>query len=175
MTLITTALRCLFWLVKFPLKVLDRQKVLEITNKVFELLNKFGGGTDGKGENHDLVIIASKLLVVLIRDVELTQLDQTHLKTVLDYVVTDVLDPFKSTTAFGLLSAILTRKLETSSTELHDVMIKMVELSIQSNSAQTRQAARSTVISYVSNYNLKKKSSLPKYSRNNDPYDSNVV
>jgi len=84
-------------------------------------------------------------------------LDQTHLKTVLDYVVTDVLDPFKSTTAFGLLSAILTRKLETSSTELHDVMIKMVELSIQSNSAQTRQAARSTVISYVANYNLKKK------------------
>jgi len=156
-TLTTTALRCLFWLVKFPLQVLDRQKVLEITNKVFELLNKFGGGTDGKGENHDLVIIASKLLVVLIRDVELTQLDQTHLKTVLDYVVTDVLDPFKSTTAFGLLSAILSRKLETSSTELHDVMIKMVELSIQSNSAQTRQAARSTVMSYVSNYNLKKK------------------
>jgi len=156
-TLTTTALRCLFWLVKFPLQVLDKQKVLEITNKVFELLNKFGGGTDGKGENHDLVVIASKLLVVLIRDVELTQLDQTHLKTILDYVVTDVLDPFKSTTAFGLLSAILTRKLETSSTELHDVMIKMVELSIQSNSAQTRQAARSTVISYVSNYNLKKK------------------
>jgi len=137
--------------------VLDRQKVLEITNKVFELLNKFGGGTDGKGENHDLVIIASKLLVVLIRDVELTQLDQTHLKTILDYVVTDVMDPFKSTTAFGLLSAILTRKLETSSTELHDVMVKMVELSIQSNSAQTRQAASSTVMSYAANYNLKKK------------------
>eukprot|EP00092_Neocalanus_flemingeri_P037576 GFUD01040911.1.p1 GENE.GFUD01040911.1~~GFUD01040911.1.p1 ORF type:complete len:2557 (+),score=666.17 GFUD01040911.1:40-7710(+) len=156
-TLTTTALRCLLWLVKFPLKVLDKQKILEITNKVFELLNKFGGGTDGKGENHDLVIIASKLLVVLIRDVELTQLDQTHLKTILDYVVTDVMDPFKSTTAFGLLSAILTRKLETSSTELHDVMLKMVELSIQSNSSQTRQAARSTVISYVSNYNLKKK------------------
>merc|ERR1712013_967444 len=35
--------------------------------------------------------------------------------------------------------------------------IKMVELSIQSSSAQTRQAARSTVISYVANYNLKKK------------------
>jgi len=156
-TLTTQALRCLHWLVKFPLSVLDKQKVLEITNKVFELLNKFGGGTDGKGENHDLVIIASKLLVVLIRDVELTQLDQTHLKTILDYVVTDVMDPFKSTTAFGLLSAILARKLETSSTELYDVMIKMVELSIQSNSGQVRQAARSTVISYVSNYNLKKK------------------
>ena len=68
-SLITTAVRCLFWLVKFPLKSLDDAKVMEITNKVFDLLNKFGGGTDGKGENHDLVIIASKLLVILIRDV----------------------------------------------------------------------------------------------------------
>merc|ERR1719228_1088457 len=154
-SLTTTALRCLFWLVKFPLQVLDRQKVLEITNKVFELLNKFGGGTDGKGENHDLVVIASKLLVVLIRDVELTCLDQNHLKTVLDYVVTDVMAPFKATTAFGLLSAIVSRKLK--SPELHDVMLKMVELSVQSDSVQTRTTARSVVTSYVANYSLKKK------------------
>ena len=33
----------------------------------------------------------------------------------------------------------------------------MIELSIQSTNVQTRQAARSTVISYVKNYNLKKK------------------
>ena len=156
-SLVTTAVRCLFWLVKFPLKSLDDAKVMEITNKVFDLLNKFGGGTDGKGENHDLVIIASKLLVILIRDVELTKLDQNHLKTILTYVTNDVLDPFKATTAFGLLTAILNRRLETDTTELHDVMIKMIELSIQSTNVQTRQAARSTVISYVKNYNLKKK------------------
>ena len=156
-SLITTTVRCLLWLVKFPLKVLDGQKILEITNKVFDLLNKFGGGTDGKGENHDLVVIASKLLVVLIRDVELTQLDENHLKTVLDYVVNDVMDPFKATTAFGLLTAILNRRLETGSTELHDVMIKMIHLSIQSESGQTRQAARSTLVTYVKNYKLNKK------------------
>ena len=131
-TIITTATRCLLWLVKFPLQSLDRAKILEVTNKVFDLLNKFGGGTDGKGENHDLVVVASKLLVVLIRDVELTQLDQTHLQTVLDYVVTDVLDPFKATTAFGLLSAVLSRRLETEAGQLHEVMVKMVELSVQS-------------------------------------------
>merc|ERR1719474_1110955 len=156
-TIVTATLRCLLWLVKFPLSVLDKEKILVITNKVFELLNKFGGGTDGKGENHDLVVIASKLLVILIRDVELTVLDQTHLKTILAYVVNDVLDPFKATTAFGLLTAILNRKLETESTELHDVIVKMMELSVQSTNVQTRQAARSTVITYVKNYNLKKK------------------
>ena len=154
-TIVTATLRCLLWILKFPLAALDRAKVLEFTNKVFDLLNKFGAGTDGRGENHDLVVIASKLLVVLIRDVELTCLDQNHLKTVLDYVVTDVMDPFKATTAFGLLSAIVSRKLK--SPELHDVMLKMVELSVQSDSAQTRSTARSVVTSYVANYSLKKK------------------
>lgn len=41
---------------------------------MFGLLKKYGGGTDGKGENHDLVVMASKLLVVLIRDVKITQI-----------------------------------------------------------------------------------------------------
>ena len=154
-TLVTASLRTLLWLLKFPLPSLDKARVLEFTNKVFDLLNKFGAGTDGKGENHDLVVIASKLLVVLIRDVELTQLDQEHLKTVLDYVVTDVMDPFKATTAFGLISAIVSRKLV--SPELHEVILKMVELSVQSNSGQTRTAARSVVVAYVANYDLKKK------------------
>jgi len=154
-TIVTATLRCLLWILKFPLAALDRAKVLEFTNKVFDLLNKFGAGTDGRGENHDLVVIASKLLVVLIRDVELTCLDQNHLKTVLDYVVTDVMDPFKATTAFGLLTAIVSRKLK--SPELHDVMLKMVELSVQSDSVQTRTTARSVVTSYVANYSLKKK------------------
>ena len=57
---------------------------------------------------------------------ELTTLDQNHLKTILTYVSNDVLDPFKATTAFGLLTAILNRRLETDSTELHDVMIKVI-------------------------------------------------
>merc|ERR1712038_831179 len=65
-TIVTATLRCLLWILKFPLNALDRTKVLEFTNKVFDLLNKFGAGTDGRGENHDLVVISSKLLVVLI-------------------------------------------------------------------------------------------------------------
>jgi len=154
-TLITASIRSLLWIVKFPMKCLDGKKILEITEKVFGLLNKFGGGTDCKGENHDLVVIASKLLVVLIRDVELTQLSEMHLKTVFEYVSIDVLDPLKATTAFGLLTAVIGRKLH--SPELHDIILKIMELSIQSSSSQTRTAARSVVVAYVSNYNLKKK------------------
>ena len=54
-----------------------------------------------------------------------------------------------------LLSVIVARKLV--SPELHDVMLKMVELSMQHSSAQTRAAAWGVVVAYVANYGLKKK------------------
>jgi len=154
-SLTTVSLRCLFWLVKMPLKALDQENVRGLTVGVFDLLRKFAGGTDGKGENHDLMIMASKLLVVMIRDVEATTLDDDHLKQVLDYVECDVLDPFKQTTAFGLLSAILQRRL--ISPQLYDVVHKIAELSVQSPVGQTRQAAGQAVVSYVTSYNIKKK------------------
>ena len=51
----------------------------------------------------------------------LSQDDQ--LKMVFDYILVDVLDPLKQTTAFGLLSAVLSRKLV--SPDLHDIMLKL--------------------------------------------------
>ena len=45
------------YLVNFPQVPLESRtddNVLTLTNKVFKLLKKYGGGTDGKGENHDL-------------------------------------------------------------------------------------------------------------------------
>ena len=99
--------------------------------------------------------MASKLLVVLVRDVKLTQIQDDQLKLVFDYILVDVLDPLKQTTAFGLLSAVLSRKLVHP--DLHGVITKLAEMSIQSHSTQVRQAAKSAVVSYVSNYELKKK------------------
>lgn len=51
---ITVALRCFQWIVRMPLEGMTDEHILELTNKVFGLLKKYGGGTDGKGENHDL-------------------------------------------------------------------------------------------------------------------------
>jgi len=65
------------------------------------------------------------------------------------------LDPLKQTTAFGLLSAVLGRKL--ISPDLHDIMVKLVEMSIQANTNQIRQSAKSAVITYLANYDVKKK------------------
>ena len=122
-SVITVALRCFQWFVKMPLESKTAENVLDLTNKVFGLLKKYGGGTDGKGENHDLVVMASKLLVVLIRDVKISQIKDDQLKFVFEYILVDVLDPLKQTTAFGLLSAVLSRKLV--SADLHDIMLKL--------------------------------------------------
>ena len=102
-----------------------------------------------------LVVMASKLLVILIRDVKLTQIKDDQLKLIFDYILVDVLDPLKQTTAFGLLAAVLGRKLV--SPDLHDIMMKLIEMSIQSHSQQVRQSAKMAVITYVANYDLKKK------------------
>lgn len=101
------------------------------------------------------VVMASKLLAVLIRDVKLTQVRDDQLKLVFEYILVDVLDPLKQTTAFGLLSAVLGRRLV--SPDLHDVMMRLVEMSIQAHSAQVRQSAKAAVMTYVANYELKKK------------------
>jgi hypothetical protein len=48
---------------------------------------------------------------------------------VLDYVLMDVFDPLKQTTAFGLLSAVMGRRLASDS--IFEVIMKLAELSIQ--------------------------------------------
>jgi hypothetical protein len=51
------------------------------------------------------------------------------LDQVLDYVLMDVFDPLKQTTAFGLLSAVMGRRLASDS--IFEVIMKLAELSIQ--------------------------------------------
>jgi len=154
-SVVTVALRCFQWVVKVPLLSRNKATVAELTECVFALLKKYGGGTDGRGENHDLVVMASKLLVILIRDVKIGQMSEEQLKLLFQYILVDVLDPLKQTTAFGLLSAVLTRRIV--SPDLHDIMMRLVEMSIQSHSSQVRQSARAAITTYVANYDLKKK------------------
>jgi U3 small nucleolar RNA-associated protein 20 len=129
---ITAGLKCLAWLLRLPLASLrDESSVAGLTRRVFALLRKFGGGAtdNSKGEHYDLVATASKLLVVLIRDIQTSRLEEEQLQQVLDYVLLDVMDPLKQTTAFGLLSAIMGRRLASES--LFQVVMKLAELSIQ--------------------------------------------
>ncbi len=73
-------------MLRLPLASLgDETCVGRLTARVFGLLKKFGGGgaTDSsRGEHRDLVVTASQLLVVLIRDVKTSRLEEDQLRQV---------------------------------------------------------------------------------------------
>jgi hypothetical protein len=73
-------------MLRLPLASLgDETCVGRLTARVFGLLKKFGGGgaTDSsRGEHRDLVVTASQLLVVLIRDVKTSRLEEEQLRQV---------------------------------------------------------------------------------------------
>jgi len=151
-TVISVTLRCFLWVVKLPLEARTNDSLLRLTNKVFKLLKRYGAGTDCKGENKDLVNVASKLLVVMIRDVNLTQIEDDQLSMIFDYTLIDIMDPMKQATAFKLLDAIIRRKIEHK--DLHNLIMKLVELSIQSKYYTLRNATRNTIVNYAKHYNL---------------------
>ena len=71
-------------MLRLPLASLgDETCVGRLTARVFGLLKKFGGATDSsKGEHRDLVVTASQLLVLLIRDVKTSRLEEEQLRQV---------------------------------------------------------------------------------------------
>jgi hypothetical protein len=73
-------------MLRLPLASLgDETCVGRLTARVFGLLKKFGGGgaTDSsRGEHRDLVVTASQLLVLLIRDVKTSRLEEEQLRQV---------------------------------------------------------------------------------------------
>jgi len=155
-TVISVTLRCWCWVVKMPLECITDSNMMDLTNKVLILLKRYGGGTDCKGENADLVTVASKLLAVLIRDIQLTQIKDDQLKTVFEYILIDVMDPIKQSTAFSLLNAVLIRRIIHE--DLHNLMMKLAELIIfKAETTKIAQQVRSSLMSYMTKYEIKEK------------------
>lgn len=79
-------------------------------------------------------------MAVLVRDVEYYIVDTNQLKALLMYVEQDMHDYDRQATAFGLLKAIISRKLIVP--EIHDVVSKVAKLSITSELNYVRAQAR---------------------------------
>lgn len=92
---------------------------------------------------------------MLIRDVKCFNADKERLKVLLLYAEQDLHDPDRQATAFGLLRAIIARRL--SSPELHATMEKVSELSVISELDHVRVQARLVCLQYVLEYPLGKK------------------
>lgn len=92
---------------------------------------------------------------VVVRDVKYYTVTTEQLKILLLYAEQDLHDCDRQATAFGLLKAIVARKLIIS--EIHDTMSKVAELSVTSELNHVRLQARLVLHQFIMEYPLGRK------------------
>jgi U3 small nucleolar RNA-associated protein 20 len=119
-------------------------------------LHKYGTNQISKKDNHFLLVKAAfKCVVVVLRQVNYYTVSENQLKALLLYVEQDLNSFDKDTMAFTLLKSILDKKLMIP--EIHDVLKKVAQISITSESDEKRAATRPIVLTYLMEYPLGKK------------------
>ncbi|KAJ8314703.1 hypothetical protein KUTeg_006853 [Tegillarca granosa] len=148
------SLRCLSWLLKFPLPSL-KTHIEKLANGMFILLRNYASAGAAKGDNLDLVTTAFKTVTVLVRDITYHTIDNSQLQVLLTFCEEDLHDYKRQSTAFTLLKAILSRKLNIP--EIHQLMTKVEGLSITADSPHVRRECRQVTLQYLLEYALGKK------------------
>ncbi|XP_056635303.1 small subunit processome component 20 homolog isoform X1 [Diorhabda sublineata] len=149
--LCTLTLQSLVWVLKYDMPSL-RRHIKSITKDIFGILHKYASAGLSKGDNFDLVVAAFKAMAVLVREVTYHTIDTNQLKILLLYVEQDIHNYERQATAFNLLKAILSRKI--NAPELSDVMEKVAELSITSETDHVRVQSRAVFHQFIMDYPL---------------------
>lgn len=153
----TFAVKCLsiMWHHQLNLENL-RTNVTSIIGEVFAILHKYATNQISKKDNHYLLVkSAFKCVIVVLRQVDYYTVNENQLKALLLYVEQDLNSFDKDTMAFVLLKSILDKKLMIP--EIHEVMKKVAQLSITSDSDEKRAATRPIVLTYLMEYPIGKK------------------
>lgn len=161
----TYALKCLaaLWTRDMDVPQLRDAVAEGIVPQLFGILHKYAtAGVSTTNENFALVKNAFKTMVALLRCCDYFTVSEEQLRTLLLYVEQNLHDASggtaaadKQTIAFALLRVIIGRKLLV--TEMHEVMRKVGEIVVTSESAVSRQEAKSLMVNYLMDYPLGKK------------------
>ncbi|TKS91003.1 Small subunit processome component 20 -like protein [Collichthys lucidus] len=141
---ITEALVAFTWLLKFPLPAVE-QNAGQLTKQLFVLLKDYSKAGAARGENYHLVQNCFKAITILVKNVKSNKISETQLQVLLGYAEEDIYDQSRQATAFGLLKAILSRKLIVP--EMEEVLKKVARLSVTGSNAMIRIHCRQVLCS----------------------------
>ena len=150
-------LRCLLGLLKFSLPSLAEHSSA-IASKLFVLMRTYTAASSNenlssaRGDNFELLMVCFKVIANLIRDCSHFRVEPEQLQVLVHYAERNLYDGQKQASAFNLIKAVLTRRLQCD--ELIDVLGKVMKLSIQSDSPSVRLQSRQTILQYMLDYSL---------------------
>nr|XP_006819783.1 PREDICTED: small subunit processome component 20 homolog [Saccoglossus kowalevskii] len=141
-------------LIQYSLPQLNDQAG-KLAGLLFQLLKTYGRSGTPKGDNLHLVQWCFKTMTMFLKNMQRYKLTEDQLQVLLSFVEEDIYDTTRQSTAFPLLKAMLSRKLQCK--EIETVMEKVAELSIISEANNIQVQCRQLMSQFLLDYPLGKK------------------
>ncbi|SPO30923.1 related to UTP20  len=137
------SLRAIAQIVKVPVSRVDKALPVFI-KQIFGIIHQYGS------PQSQIVQTAFRTLTAILRECKQASLSETHLSGLLKLIAPDLEEPAVQNTLFGLLRAIVSRRLVVS--EVYDTMDKVAEMMVTNQSNSVRDLCRSTYLQFLLDY-----------------------
>ena len=136
-------MRCASCLAQCPLKAIEKSLPV-VVRQILDIIKQTGN------TESELVQVAFKSLATILRDGPPVQVKEKDLVYLIELLSPDLEDPSRQASVFTLLRSIVARKLVVP--EIYDLMEKVSEVSVTSQSAQVQELCRGVLLQFLLDY-----------------------